>query len=76
MNTSPCPPPPPHLQAASLIFIEHQLTILTVTCPHFKLKRGCGYHWDLLLEGVVVGVCSVFGLPWMCGAPIRSVQHL
>ena len=47
-----------------------------MTRPHFKLKRGCGYHWDLLLEGVVVGVCSVLGLPWVCGAPIRSVQHL
>ena len=64
------------LQAATLIFIEHQLTILTVSRSYHKLKKGCGYHWDLLLEGVVVGLSSVFSLPWVGGAPIRSVQHL
>ena len=36
-SSSPLPLPQ---QATSLIFIEHQLTIIAVTGPHFKLKRG------------------------------------
>jgi len=42
----------------------------------FMLKKGTGFHLDQFILGVVVLVCSVFGLPWMCPATVRSVAHV
>lgn len=41
-----------------------------------KLKKGTGYHFDLLLLSVMNAVGSLFGLPWMCALPVRSSEHL
>ena len=55
---------------------ENQLTLLLVNRPDHKLKKGVGYHIDLLIVGVLAGVCGVMGLPWHCAAAIRSIQHV
>ena len=34
-----------------------------------------GYNLDLFVMGGLTGLCSIFGLPWMCAATVRSVQH-
>lgn len=41
-----------------------------------KLRKGCGYHWDLLLSVAIVLLSSFYGLPWLCAATVRSVAHV
>ena len=40
-----------------------------------KLKKGGGYNMDLAVMGLICGLCSITGLPWMCAATVRAVQH-
>jgi len=39
------------------------------------LRKGTGYHWDLLLTGGLAVVSSLLGLPWMSAAPVQSLAH-
>ena len=63
-------------QLSLLIFIENQLTVLLVNKPEHKLQKEVGYHFDLLIVAILAGICGLLGLPWVCAASIRSVQHL
>ena len=45
-------------------------------CVLFRLRKGCGYHLDLLVLALVVVVSSVFGLPWFIANTIPSINHL
>lgn len=42
----------------------------------FNLQKGCGYHLDLFVVGVMLGVCSVMGLPWFVAATVLSISHV
>ena len=64
------------LQLSILIFIENQLALITVNKPEHKLTKPVGYHLDLALVGILAGFSGILGLPFLCGAPIRSLQHL
>ena len=59
-----------------LIFIENQLTLIEINKPEYKLKKPVGYHWDLFIVGIISGLFSLLGVPWICAAPVRSHQHL
>lgn len=59
-----------------LICVENQLTLLLVNKHEHRLVKGAGYHFDLLLVGIFAGICGIFGLPWICAASVRSIQHL
>ncbi len=39
------------------------------------LRKGNGYHYDLLLMGLLALLCSLLGLPWMCAAAVQSLAH-
>ena len=39
-------------------------------------QKGAGYHLDLLLVGVIIGICSILGLPWVVAATVLSVGHV
>ena len=39
-------------------------------------QKGAGYHLDLLVVGVMLGVCSVMGLPWFVAATVLSISHV
>ena len=41
-----------------------------------KLRKGPGYHLDLLITGIMVIFCSLLGLPWLVAATVRSIAHL
>ena len=41
-----------------------------------KLKKGSGYHIDLLLIGFFSSFSGLFGLPFMTAATVRSVTHI
>ena len=42
----------------------------------FRLKKGCGYHLDLLVLAFVIIISSVFGLPWFIANTIPSINHM
>ena len=39
-------------------------------------QKGCGYHLDLLVVAVMLGVCSIMGLPWFVAATVLSISHV
>ena len=41
-----------------------------------RLKKGSGYHLDLLLCGIYAGIGGVMGLPFVTIATVRSVTHV
>ncbi|EGV92265.1 Serine/threonine-protein kinase Nek10 [Cricetulus griseus] len=41
-----------------------------------KFEKGAGYHLDLLMVGVMLGVCSIMGLPWFVAATVLSISHV
>ena len=75
-NEISLPPSLSPLQLAILIFVENQLALILVNKPENKLRKPVGYHVDLALVGILSGVCGLVGIPFLCGAPVRSIQHL
>lgn len=39
-------------------------------------QKGCGYHLDLFMVGLMLGVCSLMGLPWFVAATVLSITHV
>ncbi|GJM23300.1 MAG: hypothetical protein DHS20C15_32150 [Planctomycetota bacterium] len=66
----------PALLAAVLVFLDQNITARLVNSPDNNLHKGESYHLDLAVVGVLVGVCSLFGLPWLVAATVRSLNHL
>ncbi|XP_046894571.1 solute carrier family 4 member 1a (Diego blood group) [Hypomesus transpacificus] len=65
----------PALLVFILIFLESQITTLIVSKPERKMMKGSGFHFDLLLLVTMGGIASVFGVPWLSAATVRSVTH-
>ncbi|XP_062841167.1 solute carrier family 4 member 1a (Diego blood group) [Trichomycterus rosablanca] len=65
----------PALLVFILIFLESQITTLIVSKPERKMIKGSGFHLDLLLIVAMGGVASIFGVPWLSAATVRSVTH-
>ncbi|KAI6652295.1 anion exchange protein 2-like [Oopsacas minuta] len=59
-----------------LIVMETQLTNLLIAKKHHCLQKPLGFHLDLLLVALFSLVSGFFGLPWFCGAAMRSLQHV
>uniref|UniRef100_A0A8C5QZV5 Anion exchange protein n=1 Tax=Leptobrachium leishanense TaxID=445787 RepID=A0A8C5QZV5_9ANUR len=66
----------PSLLCTILIFMDQQITAVIINRKEHKLKKACGYHLDLLMVGVMLGVCSVMGLPWFVAATVLSITHV
>ncbi|KAK7938508.1 hypothetical protein WMY93_001834 [Mugilogobius chulae] len=66
----------PALLCTILIFMDQQITAVIINRKEHKLKKGCGYHLDLLMVGVMLGVCSLMGLPWFVAATVLSITHV
>ncbi|XP_026219463.1 sodium-driven chloride bicarbonate exchanger-like isoform X3 [Anabas testudineus] len=66
----------PALLCTILIFMDQQITAVIINRKEHKLKKGCGYHLDLFMVGVMLGVCSVMGLPWFVAATVLSISHV
>jgi len=66
----------PALLAAVLVFLDQNITARLVNSPDNNLTKGESYHLDLAVVGLLVGICSVFGLPWLVAATVRSLNHL
>uniref|UniRef100_A0A3B5MZX3 Anion exchange protein n=1 Tax=Xiphophorus couchianus TaxID=32473 RepID=A0A3B5MZX3_9TELE len=66
----------PALLCTILIFMDQQITAIIINRKENKLKKGCGYHLDLLVVAVMLGVCSILGLPWFVAATVLSISHV
>lgn len=41
-----------------------------------KLKKGSGFHLDIVLVCLINSGCGFIGAPWICAATVRSVAHV
>lgn len=66
----------PAILCSVLVFLDQNITARLVNSSDNNLKKGDAYHWDLAIVGVLVAICSAFGLPWLVAATVRSLNHL
>jgi hypothetical protein len=66
----------PAVLVALLVYLDSNITARLVNSPDHKLRKGEAYHLDLLVVGGLVGACSLFGLPWLVAATVRSLNHV
>ncbi|XP_036387937.1 electroneutral sodium bicarbonate exchanger 1 isoform X1 [Megalops cyprinoides] len=66
----------PALLCTILIFMDQQITAVIINRKEHKLLKGCGYHLDLLMVGMMLAVCSIMGLPWFVAATVLSISHV
>ena len=66
----------PAALATVLVFLSQNITARLVNNPQNKLTKGESYHWDLTLVGLLIGLCSMFGFPWLVAATVRSLAHI
>jgi len=66
----------PALLVTVLVFLDQNITARIVNSPDHRLHKGEAYHLDLGVVGVLVAACSLFGLPWLVAATVRSLNHV
>jgi mannitol/fructose-specific phosphotransferase system IIA component (Ntr-type) len=66
----------PAILATLLLYLDQNITARLINSPDHKLQKGDAYHYDLALLGGLVAVCSIFGLPWLVAATVRSLNHV
>ena len=59
-----------------LLFLDQNITTRLVNSPDNQLRKGPGYHLDLLVVGVLVLISSLFALPWIVAATVHSLNHV
>ncbi|MCB9637276.1 MAG: HCO3- transporter [Myxococcales bacterium] len=65
----------PAILLTILVWVNQNITARLVNSADHKLKKGAAYHWDIAVTGTLVGLMSCFGLPWIVGAAVRSLNH-
>ena len=66
----------PAVLVTVLLYMDQNITTRLVNSPEYRLTKGEAYDLDFLVVGVLVAVCSVFGLPWLVAATVRSLNHV
>ncbi|GFN99924.1 electrogenic sodium bicarbonate cotransporter 1 [Plakobranchus ocellatus] len=66
----------PALLATILIFMDQQITAVIVNRKEHKLKKGSGYHLDILVLAVLIVCMSFLGLPWYVAATVSALAHI
>ncbi|KAH3747855.1 hypothetical protein DPMN_182287 [Dreissena polymorpha] len=66
----------PAFLAVVLIFMDQQITAVIVNRKENKLKKGNGYHLDMLVVAITIAICSVLGLPWFVAATVSALAHI
>ncbi|CAH2230198.1 jg14364, partial [Pararge aegeria aegeria] len=59
-----------------IVFMETHIAELIIDKPERRLKKGSGFHMDIVVMSLVNSVCGMFGAPWQCVATVRSVSHV
>lgn len=66
----------PALLATVLIYLDQNITARLVNSRDHMLRKGEGYHLDLMVVGLLIGFCSMLGMPWLVAATVRSLNHV
>ena len=66
----------PAILVAVLVYVDQNITARLVNSPDNKLHKGEAYHLDLAVMGLLIGMCSIFGFPWLVAATVRSLNHV
>ncbi len=66
----------PALLAAVLVFLNQNITLRLIGAADNNLKRPTGYHLSFAIVGLLIGACSLVGLPWLMASVIPSLNHL
>ena len=66
----------PALLGSVLVYLDQNITARLVNSPQHKLIDGVSYHLDLAVVGLLIAGCSMFGLPWLVAATVRSLNHV
>ncbi len=66
----------PALLVTVLVFLDQNITARIVNTPDHQLHKGAAYHLDLAVVGLLMAFCSLFGLPWLVAATVRSLNHV
>mmetsp|Transcript_6805 Transcript_6805/g.11461 ORF Transcript_6805/g.11461 Transcript_6805/m.11461 type:complete len:755 (+) Transcript_6805:62-2326(+) len=66
----------PALLASVLLYLDQNITARLINKADNKLKKGAGYHLDMLMLAILIFLSSMIGTPWMCAATVRSINHL
>jgi len=66
----------PALLCTVLVYLDQNITARLVNQSGHRLTKGAAYHHDLLVVGLLIGAFSVFGLPWLVAATVRSLNHI
>ena len=66
----------PAMLLTILVFLDQNITARIVNSPDHHLRKGPAYHLDLAVVGGLMAVCSLFGLPWLVAATVRSLNHV
>ena len=61
----------PALLCTVLVFLDQQITAVIINRRENKLKKGEGYHLDLMIIAILIPVCTFFGLPLYSGRLIH-----
>jgi len=66
----------PAILLTGLFFMDQNISVRVVNKEENKLKKGAAYNIDMVALGLITAVLSIFGLPWMCGATVQSMNHV
>ncbi|XP_069107602.1 electrogenic sodium bicarbonate cotransporter 1-like [Argopecten irradians] len=66
----------PAILATILVFMDQQITSVIVNRAQHKLKKGGGYHLDLLVVAILIVILSLLGLPWYVAATVTAIAHV
>ncbi|PAA67463.1 hypothetical protein BOX15_Mlig025573g1 [Macrostomum lignano] len=66
----------PALLATILVFLDQQITSVIVNRRENKMRKGAGFHLDLLVVAVCIAINSALGLPWFVAATVLSINHV
>jgi hypothetical protein len=56
--------------------MDQHITAVIINRKENKLKKGGGYHLDLLIVSICILVNSFLGLPWFVAATVLSINHV
>ncbi|XP_023707501.1 band 3 anion transport protein isoform X2 [Cryptotermes secundus] len=65
----------PALLVYILLFMETHICELIINKKERKLKKGSGFHLDIVIVCIANVGCGLLGAPWQCAATVRSIAH-
>lgn len=66
----------PAFMATILLFLDQNITTRLVNARSHRLKKGAGFHLDLLVVGIITLAASFCTLPWIVAATVHSLNHV